>query len=61
MIPYEPVNTKPISEAKSPSLRAIPAALERAAKRARDIAKETNTYLVVQRNGKLVKLKADEL
>jgi hypothetical protein len=57
---YVPENTRPISEAKSSDLRGIPAALARAAKRAEEIARQTNTYLVVQRNGKLLKLKVNE-
>jgi hypothetical protein len=61
MTPYIPENTRPISEAKSADLRGIPAALARAAKRAEEIARQTNTYLVVQRNGQLLKLKVNEL
>jgi hypothetical protein len=61
MIAYTPENTRPISEAKSADLRGIPAALARATKRAEEIARQTNTYLVVQRNGQLLKLKVNEL
>ena len=61
MIAYTPENTRPISEAKNPDLRGIPAALARAALRAQELAKQTNTYLVVQRNGQLLKLKVNEL
>jgi hypothetical protein len=53
----ENVAVRPISEAKSPDLRNLPAALERAFLRAEALAKQTNTYLIVQRNGELVKLK----
>jgi hypothetical protein len=60
MISYVTQNTRPISEAKSADLRGIPVALARAAKRAEDIARQTNTYLVVQRNGQLLKLKVNE-
>jgi hypothetical protein len=61
MIAYVPTNTRPVSEAKNPDFRGVPAALARAAKRAEDIARQTNTYLVVQRNGQLLKLKVNEL
>jgi hypothetical protein len=54
---YKPENTRPISEARNSDLRGIPAALARAALRAQELAKQTDTYLVVQRNGQLVKLK----
>jgi hypothetical protein len=50
-------STRPLSEAKSPDLRNLPAALERAYLRAEALAKQTNTYLIVQQNGELVKLK----
>lgn len=48
-----------LSQAQSPVLRGAPAALERAFQRAQRIARETNTFLVVQQNGQLVKLKVD--
>jgi hypothetical protein len=35
-------------------MRAVPAALRRAARRAREIARQTGTPLVIRRNGKLV-------
>ncbi len=50
---------KPLSEAKSADLRNLPAALERAFLRAQALAKQTDTYLIVQRNGELVKLKVN--
>ena len=50
---------KPLTEAKSPDLRNLPAALERAFLRAQALAKQTNTFLVVQQNGQLVKLKVN--
>jgi hypothetical protein len=49
-------NLKPISQAKDPDLRGAVAAMQRAAQSARLIAKQTNTYLVVEQNGQLVKL-----
>lgn len=58
---YKPENTRPISDAKNADLRGIPAALARAALRAQELAKQTNTYLVVHRNGQLLKLKVNEL
>lgn len=58
---YKPENTRPISEAKNSDLRGIPAALARASLRAKEMARQTNTYLVVQRNGQILKLKVNEL
>jgi hypothetical protein len=52
-------NTKPVTQARSPDLRNLPAALERAFLRAQALAKQTNTCLVVQQNGQLVKLKVN--
>jgi hypothetical protein len=49
-------NPKPISQAKDADLRGAAVAMLRAAEAARAIAKQTNTYLVVQENGKLMKL-----
>ena len=53
------MNSKPISQAKDPDLRNAQAAMKRAEQRAREIAKQTNTSLVVQRNGRMVLLKVD--
>jgi hypothetical protein len=53
------INTKPVTQAQSPDIRNLPAALERAFLRAQVLAKQTNTYLVVQQNGQLVKLKVN--
>jgi hypothetical protein len=50
---------KPLSDAKSADLRGVPAALERAYLRAQALAKQTNTFLIVQQNGQLVKLKVN--
>jgi len=55
------LNDKPISEAKDADLRNSQTALERAAKRARDIAVKTNTPLVVKRNGKTTLVDPTEL
>jgi predicted ABC-type ATPase len=40
-------------------LRAVPAALERAYLRAREVARQTDTFLVVVQNGQMVKLKVN--
>jgi hypothetical protein len=50
---------RPLSEARSADLRNLPAALERAFLRAQALAKQTDTYLIVQRDGELVKLKVN--
>ena len=55
----DPLPVKPLSEAKSPEFRGIPAALERAAKAACDLAKQTNTCLIVEQNGQIVRLKPE--
>ncbi|MCE2744784.1 MAG: hypothetical protein LW710_02620 [Burkholderiales bacterium] len=45
------MNTKPIDEAKNADLRGSFPALQRAAKRARELAAQTGTKLVVSRGG----------
>jgi hypothetical protein len=45
----------PISRLSDPDMKAAPAALIRAAQRARELAARTNTPLIVVKNGKLVK------
>ncbi len=55
------MNTKDISEAKDPDLRASMAALQRAAESARRTAIQTDTGIVIHRNGKLVRISAQEL
>ena len=52
-------NPKPISEAKDPDFRGAMAAMQRAALHAREIAKQTNTPLIIQQDGKLVRLKVN--
>lgn len=49
------MNTKPLSQAKSPDLRGSLAALQRAAQAAREQAKQLNSFIVVQKNGEMVK------
>lgn len=55
------MNTKLISEANDPDLRNIDAAIKRAAERAREIAKESGTQLVVNRDGKTVLIDPKDL
>lgn len=50
-----------ISMAKDADLRASQAAMQRAAALARQIAIQTNTAIVVEKNGKTVRVTADEL
>jgi len=50
-----------ISEARNPDLRASLAAMRRAAAEARRIAIETNTGIVVVRDGKPVRIPAAQL
>jgi hypothetical protein len=49
------MNTKPLNQARDEDARHVEAALLRAAKRARVLAAQTQTNLVVVRNGRLVK------
>jgi CRISPR/Cas system Type II protein with McrA/HNH and RuvC-like nuclease domain len=50
-----------LSKAKNPDLVASLAAMRRAARMAREQAIRTDTAIVVIRNGKLVRVTADEL
>ncbi len=54
-----PAAPPPLSTAKSADFRNAAVAFERARQRAHDIARQTNTYLVVQQDGQLVKLKVN--
>ncbi len=49
-----------LAEANDPDLRAAPAAMRRAAELARDVAIQTNTGIVIVKDGKLVHISADE-
>jgi hypothetical protein len=49
------MNPKPLSEARDEDARNATAALQRAGQRARAIAAQTQTEIVVVRNGKLIK------
>jgi hypothetical protein len=55
------MNNVDISHAKNPDLRASLAALQRAAASARHIAMQTNTSIVLVKNGVMVKVSAEQL
>lgn len=55
------MKTKDISEAKDPDLRASMAALQRASLLARKTAIQTNTHLVIVKDGRLLRISAEEL
>ena len=55
------MSAQDLSKAKDPDLRGSLAALQRAAAEARKIAIQTNTHIVVMKDGKIVRLSADEL
>ena len=55
------MNPTDISSARDPDLRAAPEALKRAAEAARRNAIQTNTGIVVVRDGKRVLIYADDL
>jgi hypothetical protein len=48
------------SRLRNPDLQAAPRALLRAAKRAREIARQTNTAIVIVRDGKIVEEKVTD-
>ncbi len=50
------MNTQPANEAKNPDVRGAEAAMVRAAEAARTTAKQYNIPIVVQKNGRTVKL-----
>jgi hypothetical protein len=45
------MNTKPIASARDTDLRLSPIAMQRAAQRARELAAQTGTDIIVSRNG----------
>jgi len=49
------MSKQPVSRLPDADMQAAPAALLRAARRAREIARQTGTAVVVMRDGKLVK------
>jgi hypothetical protein len=51
------MNTKTIDQAKTADLRGSWQALQRAARRARELAAQTGTELVVSRNGVIERIK----
>jgi len=55
------MNATDITKAKNPDLRSSLAALQRAAALARETALQTNTSIVIEENGKLVWISAEEL
>jgi hypothetical protein len=55
------MNPQDISTAENPDLRASITALQRAAKLARKVAIQTETGIVITKDGKLVRISADEL
>lgn len=55
------MSDKDISQAKNPDMRGSLAAIRRAAQMAREIAIQTNTGIVICRDGKLVHISAAEL
>lgn len=57
----ESVKTPDISTAKNPDLRASMAALERAAALARKTAIQTETGIVIVRDGRIVRISAQQL
>jgi hypothetical protein len=55
------MNAKDITQANDPILRGSLDALRRAAAMARQIAIQTGTELVISKDGKVVRISADEL
>lgn len=55
------MNATDITKAKNPDQRASLAALQRAAALARETAIQTNTSIVIEKDGKLVWISAEEL
>jgi len=51
------MNQKPIGQAKDADIRNAQAALQRAAKRAREVAQQTHTALVLNRQGQMIKVR----
>jgi len=55
------MNTKDITTSTDPDLAGSYAAMERAARAAQDLAIQTNTGIIISKDGKLVLITADEL
>ena len=57
----EPVNDNDLSKAKDPDVRASLGALRRAAQLARKTAIQTETNIVIIKDGRMLRISADEL
>lgn len=55
------MNTKDLSKAKDPDVRAALGALRRAAQLARKTVMQTNTHLIIMKDGRLHRIAASEL
>lgn len=55
------MNANDLAKAKDPDVRAALGALRRAAQSARNIAMQTNTHLIIMKDGRLQRIKASEL
>lgn len=55
------MNSKPLSQSKDPDLRASHVALLRAAKRARELARQTGTRLIISYGGNVRRVAPDQL
>ena len=55
------MNAKDLDKAKDPDVRAALGALRRAAQSARKMVMQTNTHLVIMKDGRLQRIAASEL
>lgn len=55
------MNVKPLEEASREEIRRVMPALERAAREARRIARQTNTHLIVVEHGEVVAVPPEEI
>jgi hypothetical protein len=55
------IKTHEISQARNPDLRTAMMAMQRAAELARQIAIQTNTAIIVVREGQLIRITAEQL
>ena len=55
------MNANDLAKAKDPDVRAALGALRRAAQSARTIAMQTNTHLIIMKDGRLQRIAASEL
>lgn len=53
------MNEPPVSKLPDADMQAVPKALVRAARRAREVAQQTGTAVVVRRDGKLIEEKPE--